>query len=86
MKKLEFFTPQFLSQVDTELGRLVAVIEAQQYMIHPSALNDEELKVMKIFANRLLTILYHGHRITQKEWLSMLYLVNVTEVSEAPSK
>lgn len=75
MKKFIFFSEEFLDECDRELGRMIYLIGGQKFTYHPLAMNDEEMKLQKIFANRLLTLLYHGDRIDQKEWLSGLYVI-----------
>lgn len=77
MKKFNFFSEEFLNECDTELGRMLNLIEGQKFTFHPAAMTDEELQLQKIFANRLLTILYHGNRIDQKEWINSLYVIEV---------
>lgn len=86
MKKTEFFTERFLNECDIELLRMMQLIEAQKHTIHPSAMNDEELKVQKIFANRLLTILYHGKAISQKDWLEHLYIIDTLDLDKPTNK
>lgn len=76
MKKFNFFSEEFLNECDAELGRMIDLIEAQKFTFHPSAMNDEELQLQKIFANRILTVLYHGNRISQKDWISGLYVID----------
>lgn len=77
MKKFDFFSEEFLNECDKELGRQIELIEGQKFTFHPAVMTDEEIQLQKIFANRLLTILYHGNRIEQKEWLNGLYVIEV---------
>lgn len=75
MKKFNFFSEEFLNECDAELGRMICLIESQKHTFHPSAMNNEELQLQKLFANRLLTILYHGGRIEMQQWLNGLYVL-----------
>lgn len=75
MKKFNFFSEEFLNECETELIRMIELIESQKFTIHPSAMNNEEIQLQKLFANRLLTILYHGKRINHKEWMEGLYVL-----------
>lgn len=76
MKTSNFFTPDFLDEVQKQRAELFRQIELPEQALTPVNFSDSEKQVAKLFVNRLSWLLYQGGRISQDEFIKDSYVLD----------
>ena len=75
MKKLNFFTKEFLDECERQLEELQRQIELPEHALTPVNFSDEEKIIAKKFHNRVLYLLFQGGRICSAEYFFHFYFI-----------
>lgn len=75
MKKFQFFTDDFLTEVQAQRAELFRQIELPEQALTPVNFSHEEKQVAMLYANRLTWLLYQGGRIKKDDFINDSYIL-----------
>ena len=75
MKKFNFFTPDFLDEVQKQRAELFRQIELPEQALTPVNFSHEEKQVAMLYANRLSWLLFQGGRIDKETFIKDSYIL-----------
>ena len=76
MKNFNFFTPDFLDEVQKQRAELFRQIEMPEQAFTPVDWTGTEKEVAKLYANRLTWLLYQGGRIDKHTFIYDTYILD----------
>lgn len=76
MKRVTFFSEEFLNEVENEVRRLNRQINCSQPFGHPAELSPDEIGIIARFYNKLLFLLRAGERISEKTYRESIEILS----------